>query len=71
VDPQYIRDFQKFAEELEKSKAWGEIVVVFKAGVPMSISRTVNHRITGPDQAAVAAGNKNKGGNNPYGYEHR
>jgi hypothetical protein len=65
VDPQYIRDFQKFAEELERTKAWGEIVVVFRAGVPMSIASTVNHRINGPEQAAIARGEK------PYVKEYR
>jgi hypothetical protein len=65
VDPQYIRDFQRFAEDLEKSQAWGEIVVSFKAGVPMSIKSTVSHRIEGPDQAKIAKGEK------PNGIEYR
>jgi hypothetical protein len=58
MDLQYVRDFQRFAEEMERTKSWGEIVIVFKAGVPMSIASTVNHRIVGPDQAQIAKGEK-------------
>ena len=65
MDPQYIRDFQRFAEDLEKAQAWGEIVVTFRAGIPMSIKSSIIHRVEGPAQAKIAKGEK------PYVKEYR
>jgi hypothetical protein len=58
VDPQVIRDFTQFAEQLEKDKAWGSIIVEFREGIPMTISSQVNRRIIGAQQASIAKGEK-------------
>jgi hypothetical protein len=65
VDPQVIRDFQKFAEEFEKNKSWGTITVEFREGVPMTIASNVQRRIIGAQQAQIARGEK------PYVKEYR
>lgn len=58
MDPQVIRDITRFAEQFQKDKCWGTITLVFRMGTAMSIEATVNHRITGPEQAQVAKGEK-------------
>ena len=58
MDPQVIRDVTQFAEQFEKDKAWGTVTLEFREGVPMTVSSQVNRRIIGPQQAAVAKGDK-------------
>lgn len=58
MDPQVIKDITRFAEQFDRDKCWGTITLVFRMGVPMSIEATVNQRVTGPAQAALAKGEK-------------
>ena len=63
--PQVVKDFARFYEDFRRNNHWGEIRVVFRAGVPMNIMNAVDTQIRGPEQAAVSQGRK------PNGPEHR
>jgi hypothetical protein len=55
LDPQLVRDFTRFATQFAKDESWGEIRVVFRKGVPMSIATMVDTQIFGPAQAEAAS----------------
>jgi hypothetical protein len=55
IDPQLIRDFERFALQFQKDHSWGKIEVMFKKGVPMSIGVFVDNQIYGPAQAEAAS----------------
>jgi hypothetical protein len=58
---------QAAVKEFQCKKQWGELRIVFRAGVPMNIVSTVDSQIRGPEQAAVASAS----GRKPNGPEYR
>jgi hypothetical protein len=62
---QILQQFAKLADEFYKKKQWGKIEVVFRQGVPMTVTSTINEQVRGPEQAAVIKGDK------PYAKEYR
>lgn len=62
---QIIQDFTRFAHEFYAKKNWGEITVVFRAGVPMNIRSMISEQLRGPEQTSVSQGSK------PYVKEYR
>jgi hypothetical protein len=65
IDPQLIRDFEKFVLQFQKDAAWGKIEVVFRKGVPMSIGVFVDNQIFGPAQAEAASNERKPDGHKP------
>jgi hypothetical protein len=55
IDPQLIRDFEKFVLQFQKDQSWGKLEVTFRKGVPMSIGVFVDNQIYGPAQAEAAS----------------
>lgn len=65
IDPQLIRDFERFVLQFQKDQSWGKIEVNFKKGVPMSIGVFVDNQIYGPAQAEAASKGRKPDGKQP------